>query len=47
MDDDTADFASKFGNYIGIKDSVEVESILTKKFKEVFGEEIYVTYSPE
>lgn len=47
LDDETADFSSKFGNYIGINDVNDVNSILTQKFKEAFGEEIYVTYSPE
>jgi myosin heavy subunit len=47
LDDDSAEFASKFGNYIGISDPNLVNSILTQKFKEAFGEEIYVTYTPD
>lgn len=44
LDEETVDFSSKFGNYIGLYDPVDVESILTKKFKEAFGEEIYSGY---
>ena len=46
LDDDTAEFSSKFGNYIGLEDPQDVASVLTKKFKEAFGEEIYSVYEP-
>ena len=29
LDEDTAEFSSKFGNYIGIKNATDVNSLLT------------------
>jgi len=46
LDEDTIDFATKFGSYMGIEDPSGVESILTKKFKESFGEEMYTGMEP-
>jgi len=47
LDEDTLDFSSKFGNYLGIKEAADVESLLTKMYKETMGEEMYITYSPD
>ena len=35
-----------FQNYIGLS-AEDTQSILTQKFKEIHGEKIYTTYSPD
>lgn len=47
LDEETAEFASKFGNYLGIKDAADVASLLTQKYTEPMGEPMYVTHTPD
>ena len=37
LNEDTLDFSSKFGNYLGITEAADVESLLTKMYKETLG----------